>query len=202
MNRPAVRAVFAIILALLVISCTSEQRERLSNALNSTNDEKGTKVIRSTDGCCSVTVPGSWKEEKELNAQANLQASNRLKELYIIVISESKEDFQEMTLERHSELTRTEFAKSLTTPEVSEAAFVTVNKNNGVQYQISGAINNVKIVAFHTTVETPKYFHQILAWTIKSRLEKNKPILQSVIESFKEDTSDRKSIPAPQRTDE
>jgi hypothetical protein len=202
MNRAAVRALLAISLALLVFSCTSEQRERLSSALNSAGGEKESKIVRSTDGCCSVTVPGSWKEEKELNAQANLQASNRLKELYIIVISESKEDFEGMTLERHSELTRTEFIKSLTTPQVSKASSVIVNQNDGVQYEIAGSINNVKIVAFHTTVETEKYFHQILAWTIKSRVEKNKPVLQKVIQSFKEDTSARQSIPAPQKTAE
>jgi hypothetical protein len=198
----AARALLVITLALLGVSCTSDQRDRLSSLLDSAGDEKATKIIRSTDGCCSVTVPGSWKAEKELNAQANLQASNRLKELYIIVISESKEDFEDMTLEHHSELTRTEFVKSLSTPQVSEAASVTVNKKDGVQYEISGAINNVKIVALHTTVETDKYFHQILAWTIKSRLEKNKPILQNVIQSFKEDSSERQSIPAPQKTAE
>jgi hypothetical protein len=196
--RIALRIIFSFALAVLICACTSEQREKLSSAFDSDSDQKNTKVIRSTEGCCSVRVPGSWVEEKDLNEQANLQASNRLKELYIIVISESKEDFQDMTLASHSELTRTGFIESLKTPQVTGPTDLAVDNNPGVQYEISGAINNVKVVALHTTVETDAYFHQILAWTIKSRVEKNKPILQSVIKSFKEEPlSERKSIPAP-----
>ncbi len=198
MHRAA-HFILCLTLALTFFSCTPEQREKLSNALDRDSNEKNSKIIRSVEGCCQIQVPGSWKEDKELNEQANLQASNRAKELYIIVISEPKVDFQDMTLDSHSKLTRTEFIKSIKTPEVTGPAAVTVDNNPGVQYEISGAVNNVKIVALHTTVETDEHFHQILAWTIKSRVEKNKPILQNVIQSFKEEApSDKKSIPAPQ----
>jgi hypothetical protein len=186
--RLTVRVISVLTLILCIFSCTQEQREKISDRLRSSSDENE-KIIKSTEGCCVVSVPGSWNEEKELNAKANMQAANRLKELYIIVISEPKEDFEEMTLENHSELTRAGFMKSLKGAQITGPVSLTVNKNPAVQYEISGSSNNVKIVALHTTIESEKYYHQILAWTIKSRIEKNKPILQKVVQSFKEVSS-------------
>ena len=187
----------SLALALMFLSCNSEQREKLSNLFDKESGGN-IKTIRSTEGCCEIRVPGSWKEDKELNDQANIQASNRMKELYVIVLSESKENFENMNLENHSKLTRSEFLKSLSSPQTIGPVSVTVNNNPGVQYEIFGGTNNVKIAALHTTVETEKHFHQILAWTIKSRADKNKPILQNVIQSFKESgSSERRSIPAP-----
>lgn len=193
----AIKVISTFALAVVFLSCTQEQRDKLSDRLASSSG-KNQKTIRSTDGCCLISVPSNWNEEKTLNEQANLQAANRLKELYVIVISEPKEDFENMTLEGHSELTRKSFIQSLNAPQAAGPVSVTVDKNRAVQYEISGGINNVKIVALHTTVETAKHYHQILAWTIKSRIDKNRPILQNVIQSFKEaDSPDRKNIPAP-----
>jgi hypothetical protein len=193
--RKLLQTICAVNLALLLLSCTADQREKLSDAFA---NEKKSKTIRSSEGCCEISVPGSWNVDRELNEQANLQASNRLKELYIIVISEAKEDFENINIESHSELTRSAFVKSLSTPETTGPVSVTIDNHPAVQYEISGVSNNVKIAALHTTVESNNYFHQILAWTIKSKADKNKPILQGVIQSFKETRSgERKSIPAP-----
>jgi hypothetical protein len=179
------RFISVLTFVLFIFSCTQEQKEKLAERLSNSSDEKQ-KTVHSTDGCCAISIPESWSEEKELNAKANLQAANRVKELYCIVLSESKEDFENMTMEHHSEMTRTAFMKSLSGSAISGPVSLTVDQNPAIQYEISGASNNVKIMALHTTVESQKYYHQILAWTIKSRVEKNKPILQKVIQSFKE----------------
>ncbi|MFN7140871.1 MAG: hypothetical protein ACK4UN_16165, partial [Limisphaerales bacterium] len=52
-------------------------------------------------------------------------------------------------------------------------------------YEVSGAMENVNIVYLHTTVEDEDYFHQILAWTLKSRFSKHKDELRDVVSSFK-----------------
>ena len=54
-----------------------------------------------------------------------------------------------------------------------------------VQYQLRGSVDKVKLVYFHTTVEGPNSFHQIVAWTLPSRLTKNEPVLQGVIRSLR-----------------
>jgi hypothetical protein len=133
-----------------------------------------------------VSIPSGWTEDRDLHDSAELQASNRIKELYVIVLSESKEDFQDMTLDKHSEITRGTLIKSLTEPQTSAPTSLKVNGHPAVQYEIRGFINNLSVVYLHTTVETEKSIHQILTWTLKSMYEKNKPALQKVTESFKE----------------
>jgi hypothetical protein len=145
-----------------------------------------TTVITATDNSSQVTVPETWKVDNELHDTAELQASNRAGEEYLIVLSESKEDFQNMTLEKHSETTRTTFLKSLTEPTVSEPTTLTINGLPALQYEIHGSINNLNVIYLHTTIESPKNFHQLIAWTLRSRFQKNKPELQQVINSFKE----------------
>jgi Domain of unknown function (DUF4190) len=60
------------------------------------------KEIASDDGQIKVTVPGTWTKLPELNKQARLQAGNKSKELYLIVISDAKADLDNYTLETPS----------------------------------------------------------------------------------------------------
>ena len=143
-------------------------------------------VLMDPDKTIQVSIPSGWKEDRDLHDTAELQASNRNKELYVIVLSESKEDFQDMTLEKHSEITRGTLVKSLTEPQTSAPTTITVNGDPALQYEIRGFINNLSVVYLHTTVETEKHIHQLLTWTLKSMYDRNKPVLQKVTESFKE----------------
>jgi hypothetical protein len=154
-------------------------------ALADQKTDSGTPLMDS-EKTIQVSIPSGWKEDRDLHDSAELQASNRKKELYVIILSESKEDFQDMTLEKHSEITRGTLVKSLTEPQTSAPTSLKVNGHAAVQYEIRGFINNLSVVYLHTTVETEKNIHQILTWTLKSMYEKNKPILQQVTESFQE----------------
>ncbi|MCI0602357.1 hypothetical protein L0156_05035 [bacterium] len=143
-------------------------------------------VLMDPEKTIQVSIPSGWKEDRDLHDTAELQASNRKKELYIIVLSESKEDFQDMTLEKHSEITRGTLVKSLAQAQTSAPVTLTVGGHPALQYEIRGFINNLSVVYLHTTVETEKNLHQLLTWTLKSMYDKNKPVLQQVTESFKE----------------
>ncbi|HKY63611.1 MAG TPA: hypothetical protein VJR29_09345 [bacterium] len=150
--------------------------------------EKGpaTRKIVSADGHFEITVPGGWKEEKSLNDSADLQASHRPSEMYIVVLSEPKADLDEMTLEGHSKLTRQALIDGVKKPQLSPAFAMKVGDMAALQYEIRGSMDGVNIVYLHTTAESPNYFHQILAWTVPSRFEKNKETLQKVIAMFRE----------------
>ncbi|OLP16308.1 hypothetical protein BST81_22190 [Leptolyngbya sp. 'hensonii'] len=147
---------------------------------------EATKVVTSSDGKLQVTVPVDWKEDRDLNEKAELQVSNRADELYTIVLSESKSDFKDMTLARHSELTREILVKNLTSPQVSDPEKLTVNGVPALQYEIQGTIDNLNVTYLHTTVETATSYNQIISWTLRSRYAKNSPKLQAVIRSFRE----------------
>lgn len=145
------------------------------------------KVVQSRDGLTQVVVPASWREQTDLNEEADIQVANLLRELYVIVLSESKQDFDaDTTLEEHSEATRSILLEELRDGRVSYAPGpFRIGGYPAVQYQLRGSVDKIKIVYFHTTVEGPNSFHQIVGWTLLSRLTKNESVLQGVIRSLR-----------------
>jgi hypothetical protein len=109
--------------------------------------------------------------------------------MYVIVISESKEDFNDITIESHSEFTRNALTEGLANTDTSPPARLTISGNPALQYEIRGTTDKLNVAYLHTTVETPKKFHQVVAWTMRSRFEKNQALLQEVTQSLKEPVS-------------
>lgn len=152
---------------------------------DSSNHTSG-NILKSNNDLSEITLPEGWKEQKGLNEKADIQAADSLNNNFMIVLSESKLDFNEMTLDKHSEATRSILLKAIGNPVVEGPTRLTINGFPAVQYKITGSIDNLNPVYLHTTIETPKNFHQVLAWTLASKYEKNKPVLDKVIGSFKE----------------
>ncbi len=153
------------------------------------------KVITSTDGKCQLTVPASWSPQKDLNDDANIQAGNLLAEQYTVVISETKVDFtDDMDLNGFTEIVRKGIGETIKTPIVSEIRPLMVNGYPAVQFDVTGSVDNIKARWLYTIVDTPKNYHQILAWTLNSKYEANKPVFLEVINSFKE-IEDSTSLP-------
>jgi hypothetical protein len=71
-------------------------------------------------------------------------------------------------------------------PTAGEAVETTINGRLALQEEISGTQEGTNIVFLHTTIEAEKSFHQILAWTSKTRWEQQKDRLQEVTKSFRD----------------
>ena len=63
------------------------------------------RTLVSTDKQSQITLPPGWAEKADLHDEAELQAANPPKELYLIVLTEPKADFHEYTHEKYSQLT-------------------------------------------------------------------------------------------------
>jgi len=176
---------FHIFLLICVTGCFSDRQSGDSSkkAVPRLNVHK---VLRSQNGSIQIKLPKGWKEDKELHDEAELQASNRAGEKYVIDLTDNKEDFEKMSLAEHSEITRGSILEVLTSPQVTGPVELTINGSPAIQYEIRGGTENINVVYLHTTVETPSMFYQVLAWTLKSRFEKNKSELQEVTNSFQE----------------
>ncbi|MGH7199460.1 MAG: hypothetical protein ACREJB_02575, partial [Planctomycetaceae bacterium] len=75
--------------------------------------ETGTTTF-SGDGVSQVSLPVGWSQQTGLNEQAALQAGDPTSQAYLIVITESKDDFSDdTTIDVHSSLTRSHIANSL-----------------------------------------------------------------------------------------
>jgi hypothetical protein len=144
-------------------------------------------TLTSTDGRVQMVVPGGWAVDKTLNDVAVLQAANRFSEMYVIVISESKEDFEEnTTLEQYASLSRDGLAENVTDAKSTEPLPLQVSGSSAMEYQIDGSVDKIKVKYICTVVETPTHFYQILTWTLPSRFQHNQVTLRTVTQSFKE----------------
>jgi hypothetical protein len=142
------------------------------------------KECKALDGTIAVNVPGDWIDMPQLNALATIRAGNKSKEQYLIVISEPKSDFQDMTLETHHQTTRNQMLQKMKNGSGTNPTTKKINGYPALQDELHGTRENTNVVFLHTTVDTGDHYHQILAWTLKSRWVKHKDLLSEVTNSF------------------
>ena len=163
----------------LLISMIQSDRERLQRL----STER--KEIASDDGKIKVTVPGTWTKLPELNKQASLQVGNKSKEGYLIVITDTKADLDNFTLEKHHQQTRDRMLQKMKNASATEPVSLTIDGHPALQDELTGTEKGTNVVFLHTTVDDGDYFQQILAWTLKSRWEKQDQLLREVTASFR-----------------
>ena len=176
---------------ILAISSSNTNAPSNSNTSNLASDSNANShvsgtVITSTDGQSQVTVPPGWSAQHELHESAELQAGDPAHSLYVIVLTDPKSNYSGMTLEAHAQSTLQVLTKNMSSPETKGPARLTINGYPALQYELSGVMKNVKVAYLHTTVETPKNFQQIIAWTLQSQWGKNQKLLRDVVQTFRE----------------
>lgn len=153
---------------------------------NQAADEE--KTVTSTDGRYRITVPGDWEDEmEELGDQAVLAVGNRLQEKYLVVLTESKEDFESsVTLEDYRNAVIGQMEDTVEDALVSQAEPFSVNGRTGYLTEVRGTMEGINITYWVTCLETNTDFVQITGWTLRSREEKNGEEIRRVEASFQE----------------
>jgi hypothetical protein len=143
------------------------------------------KVIKSRDGRFQITVPAGWLENALDTVKTDMKAGNPIQEMYVMVLNEEKSNFtDETTLDDYTTLVRNAMIEQVTDPEASTPTELTIDGHVARQYSIKGATKNVKIAFLITTIESAEHFHQIVTWTLISRIDQNQATLQKVTQSF------------------
>ncbi len=140
--------------------------------------------IASEDGKLSVTASGFWMKMPNLNKQATLQVGYKDNEMYLIVISDAKSAVGNIALEKHHQLTRDRMLQKMQNSSATETVSLTIDGHAALQDEVSGTQNRTNLVFLHTTVDDGDYFQQILAWTLKSRWQKQNEQLREATNSF------------------
>src|SRR2546426_2336915 len=116
----------------LLVSMIQSDRERLHRL----STER--KEIASDDGQIKVTVPGLWTKLPELNKQASLQVGNKSKEVYLIVITDTKVDLNNFTLEKHHQQTRDRMLQKMKNASRNQPVSLTIDGHPALQDELSG----------------------------------------------------------------
>jgi hypothetical protein len=163
----------------LLVSMIKSDRERLQRL----SIER--KQIVSDDGEMWVTVPGTWTKLPELNKQARLPVGDKRTEMYLIVITDAKANFDNLTLEKYHDLTRNRIWQKMKNASATEPVSLTIDGHPALQDEIAGTEKRSSVVFLHTSVDDGDHFQQILAWTLKSRWQKQNQLLREVTRSFR-----------------
>ena len=168
----------------LLVSMIQSDRERLQRL----STER--KEIASDDGKIKVTVPGTWTKISGLNNQASLQIGDKSARMFLIVITDAKADVPNLTLETHHQLTRDRMLQKMKNASANQPVSLTIDGHPALQDELTGtekgtALFHEKWVFLHTTVDDGDHFQQILAWTLKSRWQKQNQLLREVTASFR-----------------
>ena len=163
----------------LLVSMIQSEHERLQRL----STER--KEIASDEGKIRVTVPGTWTKLPELNKQASLQVGNKSKEVYLILITDTKADLDNFTLEKHHQQTRDRMLQKMKHASATQSVSLTIDGHPALQDELTGTEKRTNVVFLHTTVEDGDHFQQILAWTLKSRWQKQNQLLREVTASFR-----------------
>jgi hypothetical protein len=156
-------------------------------------------LVSSKDGKVSISIPPSWSTQTGLNDEADIQVGDLAEEAYLIVLSESKIDFDEsVDLAQHSSMTREAFMESLGGAEILAGPKQTkAGELDAVVYDLQGSIDGLRPIYLHATIEGDDFYHQVVAWTLPSKIEANRPIFDRVIESLRETGAAKKPAEKP-----
>ena len=144
------------------------------------------KEIISDDGKSKITVTGFWVKRTDLNRKASLQAACPSKELYFVVISDPKFTVPDMTLQSHNELTRDHMLQTLKNSSATPPVSVSIDNHPALQEELRGTDSRgADVVLLNTSLDDGTNFHQILAWTLKSRWQAHQQELRDATNSFR-----------------
>ena len=146
------------------------------------------QTLHSADNRLSVQVPAQFKRETNLQESALIQASKAKEDIYFIVMEESKKDFVAgFAVNNYADAILSAMQKNLTDPQtLGERRQLTVQQMPAEQIVLTGAIDGIKITYLITLVEGRESFYQVLSWTLASRFDDRRELLDGIAKTFSE----------------
>jgi hypothetical protein len=147
-------------------------------------------LTQATDGLSRIALPAGWKVLDDLHEKADIQAADRQQNAFLVVLTESKEDFAEgVTYRDHSQMTLDIIRKRAESFNISSGPTdLTINGRLAVRNVVTAVVGETRtrVTYLHTTVDGQKAFHQVLVWTSASRASKFRSVLETAIASFED----------------
>jgi hypothetical protein len=166
--------IFMVLATAVVLWLMSREGRYMTAEVNSTNGSHYGMLIPST------MEPAGFDEN------ASFQYEDKQRELYALVIDESKAKIISFDLDYDLETYMKIASHILDSAGMYVNKPLTINGNKALQTDIKKKLNNQSVIYRLTVVETPKYYYQLLAWTTDSRYESNKDDMDKIISSFRE----------------
>lgn len=149
-------------------------------------------------GKYSIEVPQSLTVALNLHKEASLQYENKLEELYVIVIDETKDEFIRAVtdnqlsdmyppdLNGYTKLITEGFKESLEDCSLSAISDKVINGLKSKSFTVTGTLDDEKVYYSMTCFEGKEHFYQMMIWTYASKQDFTRAKFDHMINSFKE----------------
>jgi hypothetical protein len=175
------------VLVLLLLGCGGFKLPRPGRVAQPEVD----RVVKSTDGKSQLRIPAGWASHPELeNDDATLKVAHLKDDAYCIVLTEPKLDFEDgTTCQDYAKLVlklADEASKNLKV--VAGPSEVMIGGRPALLYETQGTVKDTTVRCTHLRafVDGEHSFHQIFAWTTRSRFEGQRKTLEDIVNSFEE----------------
>jgi hypothetical protein len=137
-------------------------------------------------GLAEIHLMPGWKGTSIPNSVASIQVTDRLRRRFLIVLSESREDFtNEMDLTQFSQATFGQLCGSGNVIEIHGPETRSVGSFDALQMEAVLTLGDRYLMKYlHTVIAGERGFHQIIAWTPPSTYDRK--IFDRLIDGFRE----------------
>jgi hypothetical protein len=177
------KTILYALLLLLFVSC---------------NDVAESKKTIKTDGHYQLEIPSSYEENTELTEDASLQYQNIYKDIYVIVIDEKKELFNNSLgndsiyadytpdLEGYSNLIADNLRTKLGIDTMPAMQDIKIKGLNAKLLSFNGVSDGYAIYWKAAFIEGKKRYYQINTWTNEDNKDLHENEMMEMINSFRE----------------
>jgi hypothetical protein len=146
----------------------------------------------------SLELPTFLREAKDLHEDASLQYQNRIKDYYVIVIDEPKQDLENVLeeedlteeytsdLKGYTKLLLDGFGMSLQNMGKSELIYTVINDLPANLVKLTGRVDGVDVFFYVGFFEGKETYYQVLAWTSEKKASLYKANMLEILKSMKE----------------
>ena len=106
-------------------------------------------------------------------------------EHYLIALTESKAG-RALDLDGFSRATVGLLRGSLNGERVLPPVRLQIGGRPAVQREIHGVADGVRVLYWHTSIDGPNNYYQVITWTLASKAEQDRPKLRQIVTTFRE----------------
>lgn len=143
----------------------------------------------------TLQLPGFLSKATDLHEDASLQYQNALREFYVVVIDEPKQDFYNIAettedfpadFEGYHQILRSGLEEAIEDIDIAPTKDTQINGLKAKTFSLTGNIETIPVFYEIAYIEGKDRFYQIVTWTLKDNKEKYSEQMRNILSSFKE----------------
>lgn len=147
--------------------------------------KENTQLVTTDDDLLRFTIPSKWTEIRDLHDEASLKYGHLAGEHYMLVLTESKTDFDEgVALRDYADLCLENTKAASTNMKLGEWVETDLDHGKLLTVELSATVDRIKIKYYYGFYESKGHYHQVMQWTLHSKWGSSRPVFDAVIKSI------------------